>query len=84
MKDITVRICTGTTCFVMGAGQLQDLADRLPSHLAECVRVEGARCLELCKDRQYGRAPYVMIDDEVVAEATTEKVIEMLEKALAR
>lgn len=37
MNTITVKICMGTTCFVMGASSLQELTDIIPSRYGEKV-----------------------------------------------
>ena len=42
-------------------------------------------CLGLCSiNWEYSKAPYVKIDDEVVAEATVEKVLEALDRKLGK
>ena len=78
MKQITVRVCTGTTCFVMGAAQLESLAEHLPDDVAPYVDVVGSRCEGYCKDRQYGRAPFVTVDGELIRDATLPKILDTI------
>lgn len=83
MSKITVKVCLGTTCFVMGASNLQDLIEMVPAKYGEKVDVIGVPCLGLCSiDWEYSRAPYVKVDDDVVYEATVEKVLGAIERKL--
>lgn len=83
MNTIHVRICLGTTCYVMGASNLQSLAEELPPSLRGRVDVQGAPCLGFCKDRAYGKAPYVCVGDRVIAGATPAVVIQAIEQLAA-
>ena len=62
MKKIKVSICTGTTCYVMGASDLLLLEEVLPEHLKGKVEIEGVTCLEKCKSTGIGKnkAPFVI------------------------
>lgn len=83
MKKIDVKVCLGTTCFIMGSAHLQELIETVPQKYGSKVEVSGHPCLGLCSiDWEYSRAPYVKVDDEVVAEATVEKVINAIERKL--
>ena len=82
MKKIQVKICNGTTCFVMGASKFQNFEENIPSKLKNIVEVIAHPCLDLCKNNEYSKAPYVMVNYEVVPEATVEKVLEVIEKNL--
>ena len=49
------------------------------------MRISKLCCLGLCSiNWEYSKAPYVKIDDEVVAEATVEKVLEALDRKLGK
>ncbi|MDO4557976.1 MAG: hypothetical protein Q4C47_03320, partial [Planctomycetia bacterium] len=61
---------------------LQDLPGLVPTQWLERVEFRGVGCLDRCKDRQYGQAPYVMIDDELISGATPQKVIDRLQERL--
>ena len=41
MAKVNVKICMGTTCFVMGASQLQDLVDIVKKKYGDDVEVSG-------------------------------------------
>ena len=82
MSDIIrIVVCSGTACCVMGGSELLLLDDHIPARWKDKVSVEDSPCLGFCKDKKYGKAPYVKIDDEVLASATLAMVLaKMAEK----
>ncbi len=82
-KKINVKVCLGTTCFIMGSANLQELLDIIPERYGDRVTVSGAPCLGLCSiEWEYAKAPYVKVDDEVVKEATVDKILKIIEVRL--
>ena len=83
MEKVSVQICTGTTCFVMGGANLQELMDIIPRKYGQKAEAVGCSCLKICStELNYAKAPYVKIDGEVITEATVEKVLETIDKKL--
>lgn len=83
MKKVSVKVCLGTTCFVMGSANLQELIELVPRKYGDKVNVEGSPCLGLCSvDWEFSKAPYVKVDDEIIKEATVEKVIAAIDKRI--
>ncbi|POR05194.1 hypothetical protein AU468_02280 [Alkalispirochaeta sphaeroplastigenens] len=80
MKKNRVKICMGTACYVMGSTQLLRLEEEIGPDLCDLVEVEGVRCLGYCEDSSRGRAPFVTVDDECIADATVETVLEALRR----
>lgn len=81
--DVTVEICMGTTCYVMGSAQLAGLAERLPETWKDRVTVKGMRCTGACqKAGKYGRAPFVKVNDELISEADEGKVLAAIRNIL--
>lgn len=78
MKKIKVSICTGTACFVMGASEIMLLEEELPPDLRDMVEIEGVTCLDLCKNAECGKAPFVRINDEILVRATLLSVLERI------
>lgn len=72
---IKVTICSGTACYVMGASDLLLLEENLPASLIGRVEIEGETCLGYCKDSKNGRAPYVLVNGELMAGATVVSII---------
>lgn len=85
MKKIEVKVCLGTTCFVMGSSNLQGLTDVIPNKYGDKVEVTGSPCLGVCSTKwEFSKAPYVKVNEEVVQEATVEKVLAEIERQLAK
>lgn len=78
MEKLTVKICTGTLCYVMGGSELQLLEEYLPTHLTDKVDIRGATCLDYCNREGNTKAPYVLVGDELVSGATVTKVVEVI------
>lgn len=84
-KKISVKVCLGTTCFVMGSSNLQELIETVPKKYGDMVEVAGVPCLGLCSiDWEFSKAPYVKVDDEVIKEATVEKVLSAIEAKIRK
>ena len=82
-KKVNVKVCLGTTCFVMGSSNLQELIDLVPKKYGDKVEVTGVPCLGLCSiDWEFSKAPYVKVNDEVIKEATVEKVLAAIDREL--
>ena len=83
MAKVNVKVCLGTTCFVMGSSNLQELLELVPRKYGEDVDVSGSPCLGLCSiDWEFSKAPYVKVNDEVIKEATVEKVLAAIDREL--
>lgn len=80
MSKILVKLCSGTLCYVMGGAELQLLTDSLPPELEGKVEIRGAACLDLCNRSDVGKAPFVMVGDVVVSNATVSKVVDEIIK----
>ncbi len=79
---ITLDLCFGTTCFVMGASKLQEIESLIPPQYRKKVDIKAHTCLDLCKNATYMKAPFVKVDGEIISEATVEKVIKAIESKL--
>jgi len=83
MAKVSVKICMGTTCFVMGASQLQDLVEIVKNKYGDNVEVSGSACLNFCTENtEYSKAPYVTVNDTVISEATIDKVLQEIDRML--
>ena len=82
MEKIDVEICLGTTCFVLGGSQLQELEGSLDENMRTKVNIIPSNCLGLCHDKRYNKAPYVRVKGQVVENASLETVIEQIKRAI--
>ena len=82
MEKLDVKICIGTTCYIMGASQLQHLEDYLDKKYLDRVNISGSQCLGCCQDQSYENSPFVEIDGDIIENATMVKVIKEIEERL--
>ncbi|MFP4417677.1 MAG: NAD(P)H-dependent oxidoreductase subunit E [Chitinivibrionales bacterium] len=80
MEKINIVICTGTACYVMGAGSLLSVKDEIESELSQRIEVSGCSCMGLCKTSEKGNAPFAKVNDTVIADATVQKLAEEIRK----
>ncbi len=84
-EKVVVEICMGTTCYVMGSAQLAGIAERLPEDWKALVSVKGMRCSGACQQAGlYGRAPFVKVNGELIAEADEGKVLAAIRSVLEK
>jgi len=78
---IEIRICMGTTCYVAGNSEIKDLEDIIKEKYGNSVKIIKSGCMGLCSTEwKEAKAPYVKINDEVVSNATKEKIMQSIEK----
>ena len=81
MSKIKVNVCLGTSCFVVGRTILPELKSVVSDKYEDMVEVIGGPCLGLCSIKcEKAKAPYVKVDEEIIEEATVEKVLAVIEK----
>lgn len=82
MKTITVEICIGTNCYVMGGVDLLELEDKLSPELAKHVEIKGTPCIDTCFAQTKQKPPFVRINGKVMPEATISKIKEEINRIL--
>lgn len=83
MTKITVKICSGTTCFIMGGNQLNDMAELIKTKYGDKVEITGSNCLGECSN-SHSKAPFVEIDGDIISEVNAEKLITEIEKRISK
>lgn len=73
-----VRICMGSTCVMMGAMNILDQVEDLKERMGyDDLEIETVSCMKYCKTKERN-SPIVEINDEIMEEATTERVMEKI------
>ena len=75
MKMITVEICQGTSCHLLGAQELVEAVEALPPRLAGKIDLRKLDCLKSCR-----QGPNVRIDGIIFSGMTAERLVTMLEE----
>ena len=85
MEKIKVKICQGTTCFVMGGDLVKSMLDTLTAKYGDKIEIIPVRCFETCHESDsFSKAPYVYVDDEMVSSANLERVVSVIESKLKK
>ena len=74
---LTVEICMGTSCHLMGTQDLMDVMDALPAEQRLQIEIKGITCFNNC-----GKGPNVRINGELLGNATPERLLEALQANL--
>ncbi len=87
MEPISIEICTGTACFVMGGADLLLLNDELlriwaphdisQKEIDKVLVIKGKTCTGHCRVPGM-RPPFVLIDDVLIGEATISMIAEVV------
>lgn len=82
MKKVNVEVCTGTACYVMGAGTLlKELMD-LSEDWKNKVDVSASLCCEMCRDWKLGKPPIAKVGSHLIGEANKTLVLQTVEQQL--
>ena len=65
MNKLSVKICSGTSCFVQGGSELLAFEDFLDDSLISSCNFEECFCTEDCKKQENLSPPFVRIGDKV-------------------
>lgn len=79
---VTVKICSGTLCYIMGGSELHLLQESLPPQLAERVEIKGSTCMGSCNDDCPPSPPYVEVNGRIVTGVTLPMLIEIIKDEL--
>lgn len=83
MEKVKVTICEGTTCFVMGGEALKSMLTTLVEKYGDKIEITSSRCLGACnKSDAFSKAPYVLVDEEMISSADIEKVMKTIERKI--
>ena len=74
---LTVEICMGTSCHLMGTQDLMDILDALPADQRRQIEIKGVTCFKNC-----GKSPNIRINGELMGNVTPELLLEVLQNNL--
>ena len=81
-NKIEVKICMGTTCFIMCNSELQEIEQEINPKVLPFLEITGAPCLGVCKDAQYHRVPCALIEGKIIENITKNELINKIEKTV--
>lgn len=76
-----MKICCGTYCHVMGGAALQVPEEIIPANLLKHIDFRYSPCMGQCRETN-GQPPYVEINQELMKEASSEKIVRVLKQTI--
>jgi len=76
-RKITIEICVGTSCHLMGSNLIIDYLNNLPEKMKEKIELKHISCMDECE-----KGPRVRVGDQVISFATPEKVQKALQQKI--
>ncbi|HAJ99776.1 MAG TPA: hypothetical protein DCM62_07105 [Bacteroidales bacterium] len=81
-KNVKVKICAGTHCYLMGGAELQLFSEYLPNNIKEQVNVVGAACLGYCYAEDGCKPPFVQVNNHKIQQANIQSLLDLVKKEL--
>ncbi len=81
-KRVTVEICMGTTCFVLGARDFSSIEDQIALRWPGQVEIIPVHCMDFCRGGAFHGAPYMKVNHVPVGKAHPQLLMSMLEEML--
>ena len=75
---LTVEICMGTSCHLMGNQDLMAIIDSLPAEQRQLIEIKGVTCFKNC-----GKGPNVTINGTLMTGVTPDILLETLQSILS-
>lgn len=81
-KKLTVKICTGTLCYVTGGAELQSIDEHIPEHMLDKIDIIGMTCADHEDGDNGPQSPVVKVGDKFIGDATVESVVAAIKAEL--
>lgn len=77
MKQVTIEICMGSACYLLGAQELIEMIQALPDEVQEQIDLRGSTCLKAC-----GQGPNITVDGELFHNVTPDLLRQIIQEKL--
>ncbi|MCW3807070.1 hypothetical protein [Plebeiibacterium marinum] len=74
-KEIEVKICCGTNCYITGGSGLHLIKNHLPEDIIDSINIKGVLCQDVCTDMcRSQKPPIAWINNEMITQASINKL----------
>lgn len=80
MKRISLKICMGTMCYVLGGAELKDTLENLPEEINNYLDITYSPCLGYCQENE--PAPFIELNGRKIAGVCKQSLIQILKEEL--
>lgn len=74
-KPLTIEICMGTSCYMLGSQDLLTAIESLPQAMRQRLDVNEVPCFKAC-----GKGPNVRVNGVVLSAMTPERLVGLIEE----
>ena len=78
---VSVKICSGTACYIVGGAKLLAIDEYLSKKELEKVVIEGSSCMGFCTEYD-SKIPYAMVNGEVIPKANVKLLVQKIKAAI--
>lgn len=77
MRKVTIEICMGSACYLLGAQELIETIEALPQEVQDQIDLCGSTCLKAC-----GQGPNITVDGILIHNVTPDLLKRIIEEKL--
>ncbi len=77
MRKVTIEICMGSACYLLGAQELIETIEALPKEVQDQIDLCGSTCLKAC-----GQGPNITVDGILIHNVTPDLLKRIIEEKL--
>lgn len=77
MRKVTIEICMGSACYLLGAQELIETIESLPQEVQDKIDLCGSTCLKAC-----GQGPNITVDGILIHNVTPDLLRRIIEEKL--
>lgn len=77
MRKVTIEICMGSACYLLGAQELIETIEALPQEVQDRIDLCGSTCLKAC-----GQGPNITVDGILIHNVTPDLLRRIIEEKL--
>ena len=79
--SVSVEICSGTACYIMGGANLLTVADELRVDELKKVEISASTCMDECNECA-DECPYAKVNGELIPKANMTVLVEKIREAV--
>jgi NADH:ubiquinone oxidoreductase subunit E len=79
--SVSVEICSGTACYIMGGAHLLTVEDELSADELEKVTIAASTCMGVCSECAED-SPFARVNGKLISKANMELLVDTIREAI--
>ncbi len=79
--SVSVEICSGTACYIMGGAHLLTVEDELSADELEKVTIAASPCMGVCSECAED-SPFARVNGKLISKANMELLVDTIREAI--